>query len=368
MGLLEKPIFTLINTERFYANFILGSRVVYDDPKIERACVGIKNKELYFKVNPDWFATLTDAQQIAVLKHEVLHAVLDHIGNRAGDILNHQLTNIAKDCAINQHISDLPSDCITLAWAEEMCKKKLLPKESWEYYYKEMAEVADKQEVASWMSDHDEMNESEKGDLDRVIIKDKVNQAIKASGGLVPNGLESIIGNLNKPATISWKQLLRNFVSSARDVQTKSTRLKTHRRFELDQPGKKKKRNLILGVCTDSSGSISDEAYSSFLNEISSIAKNTTITYLVHADSEVQKVDVIKGGKAKPGVLTKRFGSGGTAYQPAIDECVKRKCDAIIYFGDFDCADTPTNPGIPFIWVGVGSQNPPGDFGKVIRL
>lgn len=202
----------------------------------------------------------------------------------------------------------------------------------------------------------------------KATIRDAANKAVKAAAGNVPEGIAGLIGRLNEGAKVSWKQQLRNIVASARSIKNKSTRLKANRRFELEHPGKKKERQLIVGVCTDSSGSVSDEAYSAFMNEIHHLSKQTSITYLIQADCEVQKIDVIKGGKAKAGVLGNRKGYGGTAYQPAIDACLKRKCDVIIYFGDMDSADTPDDPKVPFIWVRVGKSQPPGNFGRVVDL
>jgi predicted metal-dependent peptidase len=154
-------------------------------------------------------------------------------------------------------------------------------------------------------------------------------------------------------------------VARSISTTTKNTRKKINRRFGLEQPGKKKKRELTLGVCVDSSGSVSDEAFQSFLTEVSRISQICQTTYLVDADCVVQNVDVIKKGKK---VKNQRSGSGGTAYQPAIDKCLELKCDAIVYFGDADSSDIPKNPNIPFLWVIVGNQNPPGNFGSVVRL
>jgi hypothetical protein len=47
---------------------------------------------------------------------------------------------------------------------------------------------------------------------------------------------------------------------------------------------------------------------------------------------------------------------------------MKHNVTAIAYLGDFDSSDIPVNPGVPFLWVGVGNQPPPGNFGKVLRI
>ena len=371
MSQLEKPIYNLLQSEPFFAHFLLGCRVVFDYPKVKTAAVSIRGGEIHLFIDTEWFFKHKLDEQTAVLKHEVLHLLLDHCGIRGKAPKNKTAANLAMDCAINQHISNLPEGCITLQQIEELVKKPLLPLESWEYYYEQMREVIE--DAENQAHDHDAMHEGEAdyegaAEQMKAKIRDAAAKALKAAAGNAPSSVTAALGALNKVAKIPWKQQLRNFVSSARSTKNKNTRMKPNRRFELEQPGRKKIRELVLGVCTDSSGSVSDVDYMAFMSEINSIIKSTKITYLVHADCEVQKVDIIRDGKAKPGILTSRHGGGGTAYGPAIDECKKRGCDAIIYFGDFDTSDTPLDPGIPFIWVGVGGQDAPAAFGKVIRL
>ena len=373
MNLLERPIYQLLKDEPFYANFLLSCRVVINDPKVERAAVGFQQRQIIFFINSNWFESVELLQQISVLKHEILHLLFEHVGIRSGGPINKLAKNYAMDCAINQFLSNLPSDCVTLAYMEALCKRSLNPKDTWEYYYNQLKDQVETQQ-GNGNSDHDKMEENgglrweSENQLNKAAIKDIVNKAIKASAGNIPSELASTLSQLNAPAKINWKQQLRNLISSAKSTTTKSNRMKTHRRFDLDQPGKIKTRKLILGVCLDSSGSISDESYADFMNEIHSIAKNTTITYLIHADCEVQKIDMIKGGKPKPGVLSKRFGNGGTMFNPALKKCVDLKSDAIVYFTDGDTADDPFNPGVSLIWVIVGNSPPPSSFGKVLRL
>lgn len=378
MNFLEKPIYNLLQKEPFFANFFLGSQILFDNKDVERAAVRIYNNDVQFMFNTEFMKSLTIEQQMEIIKHETLHVVFEHIYSyRYGSYVNKDAKNVAMDCAINQFLKNLPGECITLEFVEKICNKKLTPKESWEYYYEQMKEALkdsgksndhDHMEASGTDADGNPIDGATNEAVNRAIIRDKVNKAVKTSAGNIPEGLESIISAMNQGPKVNWKQQLRNLVASSRCVQTKSSRMKTHRRFELEQPGKKKKRKLVLGVCADSSGSVSDESYSIFLNEIKSIAKSTTKTYLIHADCVVQKIDTIKEGKAKGDVLKKRHGCGGTAYSPAIEKCMQLGCDAIIYFGDADASDVPKNPGVPFIWVIVGSQEPPGNFGRVIRI
>lgn len=384
MNFIEKPIYLLLQEEPFFANFLLGSKITLNHPKVPTAGARVEKGQVHFVFNTEFMLSKTILEQVAIIKHEIFHVLLDHCGVRGnldGQTTNREAKNIAMDCAINQYIKNLPEGAIILDTMEKIVNHSLEPYETWEYYYQQIKKAADKSpNVKKGAPNHEfmegncqdenngkELSETEKA-INRVSVKDLTNKSLKAAAGKIPDGLVNVLAAMNKPAQLPWKQILRNFISSARCFQTKNTKMRVHRRFELEQPGKKKLKKLILGVCTDSSGSVSNESYEKFMHEIASIAKNTTITYLVHADCEVQKVDKITGGKAKGDVLKKRHGSGGTAYQPAIDECLRLKCDAIIYFGDMDAADTPNNPGKPFLWVRVGNSEPPGKFGKVLDI
>lgn len=375
MNILEKVIYNLLKTEPFLANFLLNCQVEYDVKGVPTAGAMVDKSGIRFCINTEFFGKLSTAEQGGVVKHEIMHVLLEHCGSRVTRVewrRNSKNMNIAMDCAINQYINDLPMG-ITLDGLSKQLEMTLLPFETWEYYYacikKFVSENPDKCEPND-CGDHEYMMGSEEMDANqaKAIIKDIANKSLKASKGNVPSGLEGILGALNQTATVNWKQQLRNILASANSPKRKNTRMKIHRRYDLEQPGKKKLKTFVLGVCLDSSGSVSDEQYAMFMREVKSIATQTAITYLVHADCAVHKVDTIKDGKAKSEVLSKRHGNGGTAYQPAITKCMELQCDAIVYFGDMDSADEPKNPGIPFIWARVGSQEPPGNFGKTVDV
>lgn len=373
---IEKLIYELLKTEPFFANFLLGSSISYNNPRVQTAAVSILKGTINFYFNTAYMESKSLPAQKAILKHEILHVLLEHCGgSRNPDYQkNHMAKNVAMDCAINQYITDLPEGGVTLASLEKMVGQKLQPYECWEYYYDQMKQKAKENGPGDGEPhDHDIMFEGE-GDSEaqqaqnKAAIKDLANKAASASAGNVPEHVAKLLGSLNKDQKVNWKQQLRNLVASARSITRKPTRKRANRRFELEQPGHKKDKKLILGVCFDVSGSVSDESLQEFFNEAYHLAKQTTKTYLIQADCEINKVELVKNGKAKPSQLQTRYGSGGTAYQPAIDKCMELDCDAIIYFGDMDAADVPKNPKIPFIWVRVGSQPPPGNFGKVIDL
>jgi predicted metal-dependent peptidase len=363
---IQQAIITLLKTEPYYAHFIMESRILLDAYRIPTAAVSVVSGTPVIIFNSIFIESLTDAELCAVIKHEVLHLVLDHLATGEQEGKDRYIANIAMDCAINQYIDNIPNDCVTLERLSKAVGKKLLPKETSDYYYEQIMNKKKELEAsgAKTLDEHDsEIPGADSKEVARGAIKRVAKSAIERAAGNVADHILSAIDKLGE-AKLPWKVLLRNAIMSQVTRQTQSTTKKINRRFKLPVPGKKHKRTMTLGVCVDESGSVSQEQHEAFMAEIKSIAAMVNKTWLVHADCEVAAVEDLSKAKFNPS----RRAGGGTMYQPAIDKCRELKCNMIVYFGDFDTADRPTNPGVPFLWVGVGNQAAPAEFGKVIRL
>lgn len=369
METISRAIKTLLETKPLYAHFFLNSRILYDLPGVPTAGAAIDDKSTILTFNSEFINNLSPANRVAIIEHEILHLLFGHpIAMKENKLLDKNIMNIAMDLSINQYIHGLPKEGITLERLEKDLKIKLEPLQTWEFYYQKLLSEAPQLKSQQTLDDHEFMEGEGKpvpGEMMKRILRHSTDKAIKAAAGKVPQEIMKVFEGLNAEAQIPWQQVLRNFV--ARHIATNKipTRKKRNRRFGLEQPGYKKKRELTLAVIADSSGSVSDEAYQRFLTELLSIVKNTGTTYFIDADCQVQNVQTIKNKKK---VELKRSGYGGTAYQPGIDKAMELKCDAIIYMGDFDTSDTPKDPGVPFLWVGVGNSPKPGNFGYEIRL
>lgn len=365
---IEKAINLLLNTRPFYAHFFLNSKIVKDHPGVPTAAAAITNESTVLIFNSEFIAKLKDTELAAVVEHEILHLLFDHVSAMKFDKdINKHIANIAMDLAINQYIEGLPKEAITLDMMNKTTGLDLPAKETWEHYYYKLLQFQEQLEDMFPLDEHGATIDGEiKGKSEgKEVLSDSISKSIKNSAGNVPEVVAKVFDALKSTSKVPWQQVLANFVASCASSTTLSTRKKLNRRFGLEHPGKKKKRELVLGVCVDSSGSVSDEAYTQFLNEIVRITKFCQKVYMVEADCVVQNIETLKKNSIKK---LKRNGCGGTAYQPAINKCVELKCDAIIYMGDGDCADKPSAPNKPFLWVLVGNSPKPGDFGKEIRL
>lgn len=363
---IQKAIFSLLGTEPYYAHFIMECKVSYDAYGCQTAGVGVHEGIPQMVFNSVFLSKLSPEQTVAVLKHEVLHLVLDHLTHVKEMNRDPIVSNIAQDCAINQYIEGLPEGCVTLPAVNKVVGKTLKPRETSAYYYDELMKKK-KQLEASGMKNHDdhalEGMPQDSGELAKGAVARVAESALKQAAGKAPEVIVQAVASLGQ-AKLPWRVLLRNAIMTQVSRQTQATAKKVNRRFPLPVPGKRHKRTMTLGVCVDESGSVNDEQHAAFMTEIQSIAKTITKTYLIHADCVVAEVEDLSKKKFK----ATRRAAGGTAYQPAIDKARELGCTMIVYFGDFDTSDKPKNPGVPFLWVGVGNQPAPGDFGKVIRL
>jgi predicted metal-dependent peptidase len=378
---LETATYDLLEKEQYFAAFLAESRICYDKYGVTTAGASVVNGSPMLIFNTEFMGKLSRLEVVSVVKHEILHMLLLHTSMLDQKELNAKVWNLAMDCAINQHIVGLPEVAVTLKGMSELCGAQLLPFETAEYYFEQMKAAAedgrggmrlvngsaDPGDASSGVIDNHDLDvpgsETNK-EMAKAAIKSASDKALARAAGNIPSGLDKILGGLST-AAIDWKTVLRNFVARSAKSSTNITKKKLHRRFGLDQPGRKKRRELTLGVCIDCSGSVPDEAIVQFYAEIAAMLPNISEAWIVQADCEVQHVE--KATKSSK-IDVKRKGAGGTAYAPAIAECMRRKCDAVAYLGDMDTADTPTNPGVPVLWVTTGNMKRPGEFGHVVSI
>jgi predicted metal-dependent peptidase len=364
---LDKAIKILLNEKPFYAYFLINSTVLWDAYGVETAAAGVMNATPTLLFNSKFVSTLTTEELAGVIEHEVEHLVHDHVNTGKNLSLDKHIHNIATDWSINQRIKVLPECAITHESMEKKLEQQIEKYQDSIFYYNLLLKNQDKIKDLMPMDDHDLeelIGKLEKSGLSQAAIKEALSKAIKQANGNVPEHLKNVISSIMKPQELPWQQILRNFISTSTSSLNLNTRKKINRRFGLDAPGKKKKRVLNLAVCVDSSGSVSDELFSQFLSEIYHITKHTGSTYLIEIDCEIKKVEKLK----KKTKINERTGYGGTAYNPGLKKAKELGCDAVVYMGDGDCADTPENPKMPVLWVLPKETKCPANFGKTLYI
>lgn len=398
MDKFKQALIALVHAEPFYGHLILSMKIAQDDT-CPSAGVYITDK-VHLVYNKEWFEKLSLQHAAKVLKHECEHIFKEHIA-RAKQIGAtskelHKRFNLATDATINRNdLADMTKTIggITVEKLNETLKgyidtfnakpenkqqqrsfSPMVDGQLAEYYYNRINEFAEENSdllpesgegMGETVDDHSTWEKSEgSAEVQKEVIKDAVNNAVKKAGGIgnLSGDLASIVAKMNE-SQVNWKQQLRQFFVNTQKSVKMATRKKRNRRYGILQPGSKRKPELHLGLCVDTSGSVSDKELSLFWTEMEAIYKCGVKITVLEADCSVKNVYDFDPKKAP-----EFKGRGGTAYQPAITKAVELKVDGIIYAGDFDSADTPIDPKKPFLWVGVRSSPPPAKFGKVIYI
>jgi predicted metal-dependent peptidase len=393
MNKLQQAISALLYTEPFYGHLISKMRISKTD-KIPTAGVSITDK-INLVYNEDWIEGLDLIDVVKVLKHECGHILQEHIVRAAQIGVTsqelHKRFNLATDVTINvndlvptvekiggvtvKSLNDMMQKLIDEANAKDGAKRVFTPMvdgQIAEYYYNRVNQFAEENSdilpqsgMGETIDDHSTWEDSQGNEeMQKEVSKQAVNDAVKSAGGVgsLPSDIAAMVNEMNK-SQVNWKQQLRQFYVNTLKSSKIATRKRRNRRYGILQPGSKKKPEVHLGLCVDTSGSVSDEELAMFWGEMQAIHSCGVKITVIEADCIVQNIYEFEANK------TPSFkGRGGTAYNPAIQKAVELKVDGIIYCGDFDSADTPENPNKPFLWVGVRNSPPPATFGKTIYL
>lgn len=289
------------------------------------------------------FDDYTLKERLAILKHEMLHIIYDHVTGR-GQGLNHLAWNYATDCALNQHINPehLPKNCITPNSLGKMFNMDVPVNKSSEFYYELIQEAVKKKQKEKKSGKGEGKGEESKTpgthntweesigdkDLQKDITKKMVERAQEEtikSQGTIPKECAQWLEMLSRKSELNWKKVLRNIVGNKR-VGTRTTIMRKDRRFP-DRPdlrGKTKERKFNLLIVADVSGSMSDLDVISTLSEVRHICDITkTDVDLIQVDTEAYAPEKL----SKKTKTIARKAQGGTHISIALDKAKEHKLD-----------------------------------------
>lgn len=400
---IEKAFKRFLIKEPFYGLFCLSLPKKIDNNITQTVCVCRKGINCELCVNSDFWSTLTDNQQIALLKHEMLHICFQHI-LMSESFSDPKLFNMAADLEVNSYIDDLPEGGL-------IPSKMNLPKEKGtKYYYDYLSQDNNSKSSNSVCSNDDDEDNNDKEDEDgdendlnndnnpqsqnsdnsseeqqqydnsktpsdikpldshepwkdfkniseptKQLIKNQIDNTIKRTAeecskqrGTVPSELSQIIEKLNKkkPEIFNWKAYFRRMLGSIYDINIKSTRRKESLRFE-GSMGIRHKKKVSMLVAIDTSASVSDKELAEFFNEIFYIWKAGARITIVECDADIHKIYEYQGK-----LIDSVTGRGGTDFNPPVDYYIKHKKDyaSLIYFTDGEC-DLPAKHPSGIIWI-----------------
>lgn len=385
----EDTVISLLKSKPFFAKLIMSMRKDFTFP-MPTVGVSVTSGGINLHINPEFFNDLTPEARVAILEHEVLHVVHSHLARfKKFGIQDQGLANVACDLAINQYIQNLPEtinikDKKTGEIREgkpvtyDAVKKQipdLLPRMSSEYYFNKLKTEQEKQKKQGkdpgdqggneLTDDHGEWDKSDlTEEQQEKFVKSHVKAVLDTCSDKEKAMLDkTIIDELYK-SDVDWRAQLRSFFANSEETFTETTRKKRNRRYGILQAGNKNEPKIHLGICVDTSGSISDTQLKMFFGEVARIYnEHTMVLHVIEADCVVRNVYTYKKN-----MKISAAGRSGTAYQPALTKCKELRVDACIYMGDMDISDTPTKPKFPVLWAICGQQKSPVAWGKSLYL
>lgn len=363
---IERAYKKLLIENPFYGLFLLGlSKVI--DRSTETACVRKKGINCELVINPDYWETQDDTQQLNLLCHEVYHIVFQHMF-LYDSFPNKEVLGLATDCEVNSFLSNLDDSWVVPSlW-------NLPNKKGTKFYYEEILKQFPPQQkqqqsgggtgnsqgdnrMPKTKDDHSQWNKdfNECSDAEKQLIQNQINGQIKEAAeqvikmqGTIPAELKEIVDELfkPKPRVFDWKSYFRRMLGSIYDINIKKTRRKESVRFP-ESAGIKHKKKVSILVAVDTSGSVNNDELRDFFSEITYIYKEGSRITILECDAK------ISANYEYTGKWTgKVHGRGGTDFQPVIDYYRKNMKDyaALVYFTDGECS-IPSNVPRDTIWV-----------------
>ena len=384
---LSKISKDLMLKEPYYGFFLIMLNKVWRKD-LPTAGVSKQNINYQLAINEEFWTGLSDDHKMGLLKHELLHIAFGHLVSFSS-FSNKKLANVAMDMEINQYIEDswLPEGGIRIEDYEDL---KLDKKAGCRYYYDQLLRLQDEKDkqgttgnqgmdkllddIASGdIPDHstweefDDMTDAEKKLIEKQvqkILQDAKEQTVKKRGN-VPGEIEGLIvvEEFTAPK-FDWKGYIRRFTGVSTKVFTKKIRRKENRRYE-DNPGLKIKMRQHMLLAIDTSGSVSNDELTEFMNEIHHIHKAGVDITVIQCDTSIRSIEPYRG-KNEINV----FGRGGTEFDPVLDyyNANLKKYTSLVYFTDGECY-TSVKPKSKVLWVlsersGMNEDLP----GQVIKL
>lgn len=343
---LEDIDFGLVRDgEDFYALFTRDMVKAVDFSISWPLATVVFGNEITLLVNPIPFLFLQEEEARALIKHEVLHLILDHhtreraLKNRYSKLA----LNLAMDVAVNQYLKFLPGFCEKLNSVNARLGLDLKFNETLEIYAAQIdgALERDKKSREKFKKDHgidlyeahDPWNRGNdfKREISREKLKSIMNTAVKVG---YPDEVKHLL-KIQGKAKLNWSDALRRVMismpSGKRKTVTRRNRRQPHR---LDLKGELRDFVPEVIVAIDISASINDTEIKSYLTEILGITKTygRSIRIIecdnkIREDYRISQVDEIRPKPER---------RGGTAFSPVFEQLKAENLNQVllVYFTD----------------------------------
>jgi predicted metal-dependent peptidase len=307
-------------------------------------------------INPESFYKLDIEEQIAVLKHEVMHVINLHFFRftKENGYPDNEINNTAMDIAINgerlnpiiknlpgsvhkknSHVQGIFFEDLEDYYGIKNAKKNMHAEYYADLLYKNSAQIngnnnnnnIDSHSI--WEeSSFDELDPREIEKIQLEELKNIIRETTEKVGkGNAPLSIDNCLIEIDKrlKSKIKWEKILRRKIRNLlQGIGQIKSRYKRHLLYPENNNingYESDKKPSIVTIC-DVSGSMGNDEILAGVNEIKNIAKkyNTQIK-MIQVDTEVHEINTIK----KNTFSINRSGSGGTILEPAFEYIFDKK-------------------------------------------
>lgn len=334
---------------------------------VERADIptlAVDGRSIFY--NPDFVAKLSGSLTMAIIAHEVMHCVFDHIGRRADR--NPKKWNVAGDYAINQMLTDAGFNFEGTG----LLDKKYAGMTTDEIYHLLDSSIGDENApgpgepggpLDDCMDGDTESNETNATDWKIATIQAAT--SAKAEGKL-PASLARLLDELAAPK-VDWRERLRRFVNqSSKDDYSWMHPNRRYMSLGIYLPSLYNETMGEIVVAIDTSGSIDQATLSAFGAEIKAIVQSArpSKTTVIYCDAKVNHVDVFEPNDE---LHFNTHGGGGTDFCPPFEYVAEHSIRPVcfVYLTDM-YGRFPSDPGYPVMWCATSDVISP--FGETIPI
>lgn len=299
--------------------------------------------------NPAFMRKLNNEQRASEVAHEVSHCMLLHFARRGGR--DPHRWNIATDYVVNLILKEA-GYVVSSDWLYDIKYVGMTAEQVYDLLPQDLSQV----QPQCQLIDNKAAPPPEQQMLSWQIAVQAAAVAASKAGAKLPASIERMLDELRHPS-VPWREVLRRWMCEK--INDDYSWSRPNRKFAphgLYLPAMQNEGMGTLGVVVDTSGSITNELFNTFMGTLQDVcnqARPRTIVYMA-ADAEVHETEVIDGCQLDVKQL-KATGGGGTAFDPALKAMEDHEPQAVIYLTDlYGSYSEP--PSYPVLWACITDQ------------
>lgn len=345
--------------------------------------------------NPAFTLSLTSAERLFVIAHEVLHCAMLHMSRRGGR--DAEMWNEACDYVINLILRDagftapedvllddkykgLGAEQVYARLAQQQAKKsKANPQNSTGKSGQgqpgkgAIGQVKDAPKTTGEAKGGagDKPTEAKAQPQGTQDVEFQWQQAVEEAtmiakkAGTLPGFAGEVLGVVRASET-DYRDVLQRYLTTMGDYSwTRPNR--RHISSGLYLPGTIKTKLGCMIIIVDTSGSTRPicKPFAAEINSIMQHEEKPETALVIYIDTAVRKTVEIDGE-----LNFEYVGGGGTYFQPAFNyiQDMGLEPDVAFFLTDMECGDVPQDPGYPVVWVTNEGARKTVEFGEMVRI